>query len=59
MTENEITEVIIGCAIKVHKSLGPGLLESAYEERMDHELWKTILEIERQQRLPFAVWRGL
>ena len=27
MTENEITEVVIGCAIKVHKSLGPGLLE--------------------------------
>lgn len=40
MTENEITEVIIGCAIKVHKSLGPGLLESAYEECMDYELRK-------------------
>ncbi len=52
MTENEITEVIIGCAIKVHKSLGPGLLESAYEECMDYELRKTILEIERQKPLP-------
>ncbi len=51
MTENEITEVI-GCAIKVHKSLGPGLLESAYEECMDYELRKTILEIERQKPLP-------
>ena len=40
MTENEITEVIIGCAIKVHKSLGPGLLESAYEECMDYEVAK-------------------
>ncbi len=52
MTENEITEIIIGCAIKVHKSLGPGLLESAYEECMDYELRKTILEIERQKLLP-------
>ncbi len=52
MTENEITEVIIGCVIKVHKSLGPGLLESAYEECMDYELQKTILEIERQKPLP-------
>lgn len=52
MTENEITEVVIGCAIKVHRSLGPGLLESAYEECMDYELRKTILEIERQKALP-------
>ncbi len=52
MTENEITEVIIGCAIKVHKSLGPGLLESAYEECMDYELRKTLLDIERQKPLP-------
>src|SRR5215210_5533855 len=51
-TENEITEVIIGCAIKLNKSLGPGLLESAYEECMDYELRKTILEIERQKLLP-------
>jgi GxxExxY protein len=54
MTENEITEVIIGCAIKVHKSLGPGLLESAYEECMDYELRKTALEIERQKSLPLV-----
>lgn len=52
MIENEITEVIIGCAIKVHKSLGTGLLESAYEECMDYELRKTILEIEKQKPLP-------
>jgi len=51
MIENEITEIIIGCAIKVHKKLGPGLLESAYEECMDFELRKTILEIERQKPL--------
>lgn len=52
MKENEITEIIIGCAIKVHKALGPGLLESAYEECMDYEMRKTILEIERQKPLP-------
>jgi len=38
MTENEITEIVIGCAIKVHKAIGPGLLESAYEACMDFEL---------------------
>lgn len=52
MTENEITEIIIGCAIKVHKTLGPGLLESAYEECLYYELSKTPLEIERQRPLP-------
>ena len=52
MTENEITAIIIGCAIKVHKSIGPGLLESAYEECIYYELRKTFLEIERQKPLP-------
>jgi len=52
MTENEITEIIIGCAINVHKALGPGLLESAYEECMDYELRKTALKVERQKPLP-------
>lgn len=52
MIENEITEIIIGCAIKVHKKLGPGLLESAYEECLYYELKKTQLLIERQKPLP-------
>jgi GxxExxY protein len=52
MTENQITEIVIGCAIKVHRALGPGLLESAYEECMEYEMRKTILEIERQKPLP-------
>lgn len=52
MTENEITEQIIGCAIKVHKSLGPGLLESAYQECLYYELLKTGLYIEKQKALP-------
>ncbi len=54
MTENEITEIIIGCAIKVHKAIGPGLLESAYEECMNYELRKTNLQIERQKALPLV-----
>lgn len=52
MTENEITEIIIGCSIKIHKNLGPGLLESAYEECLDYELKKTGITIERQKPLP-------
>lgn len=38
MTENEISNKIIGCAIEVHKSLGPGLLESAFEECLFYEI---------------------
>ena len=52
MTENEITELIIGCAIKVHRSLGPGLLESAYEECLFYELSRTGIKIEKQRPLP-------
>ncbi len=37
-SENQLTEKIIGCAIEVHKALGPGLLESAYEECFCYEL---------------------
>lgn len=54
MTENEITEAVIGCAIKVHRSLGPGLLESVYEECMSYELRKANLQIERQKPLPLV-----
>ena len=52
MTENEITEIIIGCAIKVHRSLGPGLLESAYGACLLYELSKTELIIEKEKSLP-------
>ena len=52
LQENEITEIIIGCAIKVHKSLGPGLLESAYVECLFYELNKTGLQTEKQKALP-------
>jgi GxxExxY protein len=52
MDTNEITRKIIGCAIQVHKSLGPGLLESAYEECLSYELERNGLNIKRQQPTP-------
>lgn len=52
MEINKITELVIGCAIEVHKSLGPGLLESAYEECLAFELQKTGLKVERQKPVP-------
>ena len=54
MNENELSEIIIGCAIRVHKSLGPGLLESAYEECMYYELQKTGLQVVKQKTLPLV-----
>jgi len=50
--ENEISQIIIGCAIKVHTALGPGLLESAYEECLYYELIKEGLKVEKQKVLP-------
>lgn len=52
MTENEIANVVFESALKVHKRLGPGLLESAYEECMFYELKKTNLKVEKQKALP-------
>ncbi len=49
---SELTGKIIGCAIEVHKSLGPGLLESAYEECLSYELERAGLKVERQKALP-------
>ena len=51
-TINKITENIIGSAIAVHKSLGPGLLESAYEACLAFELADCGLSVERQKALP-------
>jgi GxxExxY protein len=50
MTGNQITQQVIGAAIAIHKKLGPGLLESTYEARLAHELWKLGLRVERQRR---------
>ena len=52
MLFEDITKVIIGCAIDVHKELGPGLLESAYEECLYYELQKSGLKVEKQKAIP-------
>jgi GxxExxY protein len=52
MEINQITEKIIGCAIEVHKTLGPGLLESAYEECLIYELRCAGLSTLRQVAVP-------
>jgi len=55
---NEITEKIIGAAIAVHKELGPGLLESAYEACLIYELVQSGLRVESQKALPVS-YRGV
>jgi GxxExxY protein len=52
MTTNELTYAIIGAAMKVHRALGPGLLESAYETCLAIELEKLGLRVERQKPVP-------
>jgi GxxExxY protein len=47
----DITEKIISCAIEVHSSLGPGLLENLYEEAMEHELKSRGIDYKRQKEL--------
>lgn len=49
---NQITETIIGCSIKVHAALGPGLLESAYQQCLFYELKKAGLKVEKEKPLP-------
>lgn len=52
MEDNLITEKVIGSAIKVHKALGPGLLESAYHACLYYELIKTGMFVEKEKPLP-------
>jgi len=54
---NDLSERIIGAAIAVHRALGPGLLESPYEECLCHELEKAGLRFERQKPLPLVYGR--
>jgi GxxExxY protein len=51
---NDLSHQIIGCAMRVHSQLGPGLLESAYEECMAYELSKAGLPFEKQKGLPLV-----
>lgn len=52
MNENAIARIVINSGLKIHRSLGPGLLESAYEECLFYELKKTGLFVEKQKPLP-------
>ncbi len=54
ITENELSKIVFNCALKVHQNLGPGLLESAYEECLFYELMKTGLDIQKQKALPLV-----
>lgn len=56
--ENEIAQQVIGAAIEVHRHLGPGLLESAYDECLCYELSRRGLRFERQVHLPVD-YKGL
>ena len=58
MNTDPLTHSIIGAAIEVHRALGPGLLESAYEACLAHELGQRGLSVERQVALP-VVYQGL
>ncbi len=54
---NELTEKIIGCAIEVHRTLGPGLLESIYEKALSYELKKCGINFESQVVVP-VIYKG-
>lgn len=52
LTENEISKIIIGYAIDVHKALGPGLLESAYQECLFYKLKKEGFHVVKEKKMP-------
>lgn len=54
METNDITKLIIGKAIEVHRALGPGLLESAYQECLLYELRQEGLSVEKEKALPIV-----
>ena len=58
MDINELTGTVIGCAIDVHRELGPGLLESAYEQCLLYEIRRKGIEVYNQVRLPIS-YKGL
>lgn len=58
MTENELSKIIVNSAYQIHYELGPGLLESVYEEIMFYELCEQGLKVERQKEIP-VIWGDL
>lgn len=58
MDENELSKIVIGLAIQVHKDLGPGLLENTYKECLYYKIQKAGLEVRKEVALP-VVYDGV
>ncbi|MCW3806381.1 GxxExxY protein [Plebeiibacterium marinum] len=58
MNENELSKIVVNTCFKIHIELGPGLLESVYEEILYYELSKQGLKVERQKAIP-VIWDTL
>ncbi|EOZ99315.1 hypothetical protein A33Q_0693 [Indibacter alkaliphilus LW1] len=58
MSENELSKIIVNKSFEIHKGMGPGLLESVYEEILCYELRQSGLLVSRQQSLP-VLWKGV
>ena len=58
MTENELAKIVVELCLKIHRTLGPGLLESVYEEILCYELTKLGLNFKRQQAIA-VVYEGI
>lgn len=54
LRENEISRIVIGAAIELHRAVGPGLLESVYESALGYDLRKLGLEVKQQVAIPFV-----
>ena len=58
MYENQLSKIIVNTAYQIHSQLGPGLLESVYEEIMYYELRQQNLDVDRQKPIP-VIWDDL
>ncbi len=58
MIENDLSAIIVDCCYNIHVELGPGLLESVYEEVLHYELIKQGIKVSRQQLIPVS-WQGI
>ena len=58
MTENELAKIIVDKCLKIHRTLGPGLLESVYEEILFYEITKDGIKCKRQASIP-VLYEGI